>query len=128
VKFDTFLPYDNEIDENTIKGEYDINEGVGLKEMFISFSDLQKKLIKEIAELQLKNDIDKLSPKGLIDYFINTGKGIVTDIQKLEILLNDPIEHGIITLKMSNNISIFDKLLFNLKDKGLIIKKFIESI
>ena len=56
----------------------------------------------EIAKLQLKNEYDNLSPKGLIDYFINTGKGIVIDMQKLETILNDPIEHGIVTLKTCN--------------------------
>lgn len=109
IKFNTFLPYENEIDENTIKGEHDINDGVGLKEIFISFSDLQKRLIMEIAKLQLKNKYDNLTPKGLIDYFIKTGKGTVINMLKLETVLNDPIEHGIVTLKTcnSNNKEIY---------------------
>jgi len=117
VKFDTFLPYDNEIDEDTIKDEYDMTGGMALKEMFISFSEIQKRVIMEIAILQLKNEFDKLTPKGLIDYFINTGKGTVIDVQKLETILNDPIEHGIVTLK---TCSINNKEIFRVNlDKSL---------
>ena len=106
LKYDTYIPYDIEIDEsNSITGENGLKTGVGLREMFISFSDKQKKLIMEIAKLQLKSQWDKLTPKGLVDYFVNSGIGVVTDIKKLEELLGDPIEHEIVLLKLNNEIN-----------------------
>ena len=83
--------------------------GEGLKEIFSSFTEIQKRLIKEIAKLNLKNDYDNLTPKGLINYFVNTGIGIVTDIQKLESLILEAIDHEIVALKLcsANNKEIY---------------------
>ena len=50
IKFDTYGPYDLEIDENnSIKGGNNLKGGEGLKEIFSSLSETQKRLIKEIA-------------------------------------------------------------------------------
>ena len=83
--------------------------GEGLKEIFSSLSETQKKLIKEIAKLNLINDYDNLTPKGLVNYFVNTGIGIVTDIQKLESLMLEAIDHEIVALKpcSANNKDIY---------------------
>jgi hypothetical protein len=52
LKYHTFEPYEHEIDENnSIKIGTNIREGFGLKEIFCSFSETQKKLMKEIAKL-----------------------------------------------------------------------------
>ena len=103
LNFNTFEPYDTEIDEsNSIKVGNNIREGAGLKEIFCSFSDNQKRLMKEIAKLNLKGDHDHLTPKGLVNYFVETGIGIVTDIQKLETLMTEAIDHEIVELKVSN--------------------------
>jgi hypothetical protein len=100
IKFDTYGPYDLEIDENnSIKGGNNLKGGEGLKEIFSSLSETQKRLIKEIAKLNLENDYDNLTPKGLVNYFVNTGIGIVTDIQKLESLMLEAIDHEIVALK-----------------------------
>ena len=110
IKFDTFRPYDLEIDENnSIKVGNNLKGGEGLKEIFSSFTEIQKRLIKEIAKLNLKNDYDNLTPKGLINYFVNTGIGIVTDIQKLESLILEAIDHEIVALKLcsANNKEIY---------------------
>jgi len=110
IKFDTFDPYDIEIDENnSIKGGNNLKGGEGLKEIFSSLSETQKKLIKEIAKLNLANDYDNLTPKGLVNYFVNTGIGIVTDIQKLESLMLEAIDHEIVALKpcSANNKDIY---------------------
>ena len=110
IKFDTFRPYDLEIDENnSIKVGNNLKGGEGLKEIFSSFTEIQKRLIKEIAKLNLKNDYDNLTPKGLINYFVNTGIGIVTDIQKLESLMLEAIDHEIVALKpcSANNKDIY---------------------
>ena len=58
--------------------------------------------MKEIAKLNLKGDHDHLTQKGLVNYFVETGIGIVTDIQKLETLLVEAIDHDIVELKISN--------------------------
>ena len=110
IKFNTFCPYDLEIDENnSIKGGNNLKGGEGLKEIFSSLSETQKKLIKEIAKLNLINDYDNLTPKGLVNYFVNTGIGIVTDIQKLESLMLEAIDHEIVALKpcSANNKDIY---------------------
>ena len=110
IKFDTFRPYDLEIDENNfIKVGNNLKGGEGLKEIFSSFTEIQKRLIKEIEKLNLKNDYDNLTPKGLINYFVNTGIGIVTDIQKLESLILEAIDHEIVALKLcsANNKEIY---------------------
>lgn len=103
LKYNTFEPYDAEIDENnSIKVGNNIKSGFGLKEIFSSFSEHQKKLMKEIAILNLKGDHDHLTPKGLVNYFIETGIGIITDKQKLETLITEAIDHEIVELKPSN--------------------------
>ena len=114
LKFHTFQPYDSEIDENySIKIGNNIKEGYGLKEIFSSFTDVQKRLIKEIAILNLKGDHDNLTPKGLVNYFVETGIGVVTDIQKLEDLIKEAIDHNIVELKVSNenNKEIYKMIL-----------------
>ena len=103
LKFHTYEPYDSEIDENnSIKMTNNIREGNGLKEIFSSFSETQKRLMKEIAILTLKGDHEHLTQKGLVNYFVETGIGIVTDIQKLETLIMEAIDHDIVELKVSN--------------------------
>jgi hypothetical protein len=110
LKYDTYEPYDSEIDENnSIKIGNNIKGGYGLKEIFCSFSDTQKRLMKEIAKLNLKGDHDHLTPKGLINHFTETGIGIATDIHKLEELIAEAIDHEIVELKVSgeNNKEIY---------------------
>jgi hypothetical protein len=125
LKFNTFEPYDAEIDENNlIKGGNNIKGGYGLKEIFSSFTDAQKRLIKEIAKLNLKGDYDKLTPKGLIDYFVNTGIGIATDIQKLESLILEAIDHEIVVLKLSN---VNNKEIYKMTLDRNVIEKIAEG-
>ena len=110
LKFNTYEPYDIEIDENnSIKGGNNLKGGEGLREILSSLTEPQNKLIKEIAILTLKNDYDSLTQKGLIEYFVKTGKGIATDIQKLENLLVEARDHEIVTLKLcsANNKEIY---------------------
>jgi len=103
LKYNTFIPYDAEIDENnSIKVGNNLRAGFGLREIFSSFSEHQKRLMKEIAILNLKGDHDHLTPKGLVNHFIETGIGIITDIQKLETLITEAIDHEIVELKVSN--------------------------
>ena len=125
LNFDTFEPYDAEIDENnSLKGGNNLKGGYGLKEIFSSFTDAQKRLIKEIAKLNLKGDYDKLTPKGLIDYFVNTGIGIATDIQKLESLILEAIDHEIVVLKLSN---INNKEIYKMALDRNVIEKIAEG-
>ena len=125
LKFNTFEPYDAEIDENNLlKGGNNIKAGYGLKEIFSSFTDAQKRLIKEIAKLNLKGDYDKLTPKGLIDYFVNTGIGIATDIQKLESLILEAIDHEIVALKLSN---VNNKEIYKMTLDRNVIEKIAEG-
>ena len=106
LKYHSYEPYDTEIDENnSIKTGNNIKEGYGLKEIFSSFTDAQKKLIKEIAVLNLKGDHEHLTPKGIVHYFVETGKGIVTDTQKLDDLIKEAIDHNIVELRVSNEIN-----------------------
>jgi hypothetical protein len=125
LKFDTFEPYDSEIDENnSIKVGNNIREGSGLKEIFCSFSETQKRLMKEIAILNLKGDHEHLTPKGLVDHFINTGIGIVTDLQKLETLMTEAIDHEIVELKVSNENN---KEIYKMNLEKSIIEKIAEG-
>ncbi len=125
LKFNTFEPYDAEIDENnSLKGGNNLKGGYGLKEIFSSFTDAQKRLIKEIAKLNLKGDYDKLTPKGLIDYFVNTGIGIATDIQKLESLILEAIDHEIVVLKLSN---VNNKEIYKMTLDRNVIEKIAEG-
>ena len=106
IKFDTFDIYDIEIDDNnSIKGVYNIKGGEGLPTIFASFTDNAKKLMKEMAKLYLEKNYEKLTPKGLVNHFIDSGIGIVTDIQKLEELLVEPLDHEIVLLKFNNDIN-----------------------
>ena len=125
LKFNTYEPYDIEIDENnSIKGGNNLKGGEGLREILSSFTETQNKLIKEIAILTLKNDYDSLTQKGLIEYFVKTGKGIATDIQKLETLLLEAIDHEIISLKLS---SVNNKEIYKMNFERNIIEKIAEG-
>ena len=125
LKFNTFDPYDIEIDENnSIKGGNNLKGGEGLREILSSFTETQNKLLKEIAILTLKNDYDSLTQKGLIEYFVKTGKGIATDIQKLETLLLEAIDHEIVTLKLS---SVNNKEIYKMNFDRNIIEKIAEG-
>ena len=125
LKFNTYEPYDIEIDENnSIKGGNNLKGGEGLREILSSFTETQNKLIKEIAILTLKNDYDSLTQKGLIEYFVKTGKGIATDIQKLETLLLEAIDHEIISLKLS---SVNNKEIYKMNFDRNIIEKIAEG-
>lgn len=125
LQFNTFEPYDAEIDENnSIKGGNNLKGGEGLREILSSFTETQNKLIKEIAILTLKNEYDSLTPKGLIEYFVKTGKGIATDIQKLETLLLEAIDHEIVSLKLSN---INNKEIYKMNLDHNIIQKIADG-
>ena len=125
IKYHTFEPYDSEIDENnSITNSNSIREGNGLREIFSSFSETQKRLMKEIAKLNLKGDHDHLTQKGLVNYFVETGIGIVTDIQKLETLLVEAIDHDIVELKISNENN---KEIYKMKLEKNLIEKIAEG-
>ena len=125
IKYHTFEPYDSEIDENnSITNSNSIREGNGLREIFRSFSETQKRLMKEIAKLNLKGDHDHLTQKGLVNYFVETGIGIVTDIQKLETLLVEAIDHDIVELKISNENN---KEIYKMKLEKNLIEKIAEG-
>ena len=125
LQFNTFEPYDAEIDENnSIKGGNNLKGGEGLREILSSFTETQNKLLKEIAILTLKNEYDSLTPKGLIEYFVKTGKGIATDIQKLETLLLEAIDHDIVSLKLSN---INNKEIYKMNLDHNIIEKIADG-
>ena len=77
LKFNTMIPYSIEINHtNSLTSEKSIKNGFGLTEIFESFSQNQKELLKELANLQLKGDFEHMTPKGLVDYFIDEGLGI----------------------------------------------------
>ena len=125
LKFNTYEPYDIEIDENnSIKGGNNLKGGEGLREILSSFTETQNKLIKEIAILTLKNDYDSLTQKGLIEYFVKTGKGIATDIQKLETLLLEAIDHEIVSLKLCN---VNNKEIYKMNFDRNIIERIAEG-
>lgn len=125
LKYNTHKPYDIEIDENnSIKIGNNLKGGFGLKEIFSSFTENQKSLMKEIAKLTLKGDHEHLTPKGLVNYFIETGIGIATDIQKLESLILEAIDHEIIELKVSNENN---KEIYKMNLERSIIEKIAEG-
>ena len=125
LKFNTFEPYDAEIDENnSIKGGYSLKGGDGLREIFSSFTETQKNLIKEIAKLTLENNYDKLTQKGLVNHIIEKGIGIATNIQKLEELLLEAVDHEIITLKLC---SVNNKEIYKINLERSVIEKIVQG-
>lgn len=125
LKFNTFDPYDAEIDENnSIKGGYSLKGGDGLREIFSSFTENQKKLIKEIAKLTLENNYDKLTQKGLVNHIVEKGIGIATTIQKLEELLLEAVDHEIITLKLC---SVNNKEIYKINLDRSVIEKIVQG-
>ena len=80
--------------------------------------------MKEIAILNLKGDHEHLTPKGLVKHFIETGIGIVTDIQKLETLMTEAIDHEIVELKVSNENN---KEIYKMNLEKSIIEKIAEG-
>ena len=110
LKFDTFEPYDVEIsDLNGLTGNKGIKSGMGLTEIFKSFSKQQKELLKELAKLQIKEDYDKMTIKGIVDYLISTGTGICNNQNRFYDLILEAVDHGIVVNKLcnKNNKEIF---------------------
>ena len=110
LKFDTFEPYDVEIsDLNGLTGNKGIKSGMGLTEIFKSFSKQQKELLKELAKLQIKEDYDKMTIKGIVDYLISTGTGICNNQNRFYDLILEAVDHGIVVNKPcnKNNKEIF---------------------
>ena len=106
LKFNTMIPYSIEINHtNSLTSEKSIKNGFGLTEMFESFSQNQKELLKELANLQLKGDFEHMTPKGLVDYFIDEGLGICNNQSKLNELILEAKDHDIVSLKLSNKIN-----------------------
>ena len=103
LKFDTFEPYDVEISElNGLSGQKGLKSGLGLSEIFKSFSRPQKELLKEIAKLQLREEFDKMTIKGIVDYLISNGSGICNNQNRFNELILEPIDHEIIINKATN--------------------------
>ena len=106
LKFNTMIPYSIEINHtNSLTSEKSIKNGFGLTEIFESFSQNQKELLKELANLQLKGDFEHMTPKGLVDYFIDEGLGICNNQSKLNELILEAKDHDIVSLKLSNKIN-----------------------
>ena len=106
LKFNTMIPYSIEINQtNSLSSEKSIKNGFGLTEIFESFSDNQKELLKELANLQLKGNFEKMTPKGLIDYFIDEGLGICNNLNKLNELILEAKDHDIVSFKFNNKIN-----------------------
>jgi len=105
LKYNTYDDYSLEINNlNGLNGEKNIKSGIGLREIIESFSSHQKELIKIIAELQLNEEYEKLTPKGLVGYIIEKGKGICNTQDKLEQLIFEAVDHQIVKKKISNKI------------------------
>lgn len=106
LKFNTMIPYSIEINNtNSLTSEKSIKNGFGLTEIFESFSQNQKELLKELANLQLKGDFEHMTPKGLVDYFIDEGLGICNNQSKLNELILEAKDHDIVSFKLSNKIN-----------------------
>ena len=106
LKFNTMIPYSIEINHtNSLTSEKSIKNGFGLTEIFESFSQNQKELLKELANLQLKGDFEHMTPKGLVDYFIDEGLGICNNQSKLNELILEAKDHDIVSFKLSNKIN-----------------------
>ena len=122
LKFNTMIPYSIEINHtNSLTSEKSIKNGFGLTEIFESFSQNQKELLKELANLQLKGDFEHMTPKGLVDYFIDEGLGICNNQNKLNELILEAKDHDIVSFKLSNKIN---KEIYKFE----IENKFIEKI
>ena len=122
LKFNTMIPYSIELNQsNSLTYEKTIRNGFGLTEIFESFSQNQKDLLKELANLQLKGDFEKMTPKGLVDYFIDEGLGICNNQNKLNELILEAKDHDIVSFKLSNKIN---KEIYKFE----IENKFIEKI
>ena len=122
LKFNTMIPYSIELNQsNSLTYEKTIRNGFGLTEIFESFSQNQKDLLKELATLQLKGDFEHMTPKGLVDYFIDEGLGICNNQNKLNELILEAKDHDIVSFKLSNKIN---KEIYKLE----IENKFIEKI
>lgn len=122
LKFNTMIPYSIEINNtNSLTSEKSIKNGFGLTEIFESFSQNQKELLKELANLQLKGDFEHMTPKGLVDYFIDEGLGICNNQNKLNELILEAKDHDIVSFKLSNKIN---KEIYKFE----IENKFIEKI
>ena len=106
LKFNTMIPYSIEINNtNSLTSEKSVKNGFGLTEIFESFSQNQKELLKELANLQLKGDFEHMTPKGLVDYFIDEGLGICNNQSKLNELILEAKDHDIVSFKLSNKIN-----------------------
>jgi len=118
LKFNTFENFDMEInDKNSLTGEKNIKEGMGLVQILRSLTKNQRDMIKIIAKNQLKGNTLILTLKNLtkllIDEMIASSQN-----QVLEYLI-EPIDHGLIVERKSTAQSYYK---LNLSDE--ILNKF----
>lgn len=118
LKFNTFENYDMEInDKNSLTGEKNIKEGMGLVQILKSLTRNQRDMIKIIAKLQLKNNTSSLVLKNLTNYLIDDMIASSQN-QVLEYLI-EPMDHGLI-VERKNTSQTYYKL--NVSDE--ILNKF----
>lgn len=107
LKFDTFEQYEVEIsDLNGMSGEKGIRSGRGLEEIFQSFNKPQRELLKEIARIQLKEEWEKMTAQGIVEYLIDNGSGICNQINRFEDLIYEAKDHGVVIKKTINKNGI----------------------
>lgn len=121
LKFNTFEHYEVEIsDFNSLTCEKGLRNGYGLSDILKSFSKGQKDLLKELGMLQLKEDYDHMTLKGIVDYLVDKGTGICNNQNKFNDLILEALDHEIVVKKKcsKNNKEIYKLNL----DKEIITK------
>jgi hypothetical protein len=111
LKFHTFTPYELEInDKNSLIGEKTIKSGNGLAEIFRSLTKNQREVLKHIADIQLKGNLDILTAKGLVDYLSDNAYGVCNSQNRLMELIHEPIYHEILVERIHKNTKQIYKL------------------
>jgi hypothetical protein len=111
LKFHTFTPYELEInDKNSLIGEKTIKSGNGLAEIFRSLTKNQRDVLKHIADIQLRGELDILTAKGLVDYLSDNAYGVCNNQNRLMELIHEPIDHEILVERIHKNTKQIYKL------------------
>lgn len=101
LKYNTFLPYQYEINDKTsLTGDKNLKSGSGLMQILKSLTKNQREVIKVMAHIQMKGDLNMMTPKALVDYMTDNCVGICNNQNRFMELILEPKDHEIIVEKI----------------------------
>jgi len=100
LKYNTFVPYQYEINDKTsLVGEKNVKSGAGLIQILKSLTKNQREVIKVMAQIQIKGDLNMMTSKALVEYMAENCLGVCNNQNRFMELILEPKDHEIVIEK-----------------------------